>query len=96
MGNSAFAYAVLAGVSMATYIVAARLGASGTHPALGTAIVTGVAFLINVVLTLSIRATGAPVNFSMTSAYSLTHVSDPRQTRALSATKWPDLMAVSR
>jgi len=69
--NSAFAYAVLAGVSMATYIVAARLGSSGTHPALGTAIITGVAFLINVVLTLSIRATGAPIGFSMASAYSL-------------------------
>ena len=71
MGNSAFVYAVLAGVSMATYIVAARLGASGTHPALGTAIITGVAFLINVALTLSIRATGVPIAFSMASAYSL-------------------------
>ena len=71
MGNSGFAYAVLAGVSMATYIVAARLGSSGTHPALGTAIVTGIAFLINVVLTLSIKATGASVGFSMASAYAL-------------------------
>ena len=71
MHNSAFVYAVLAGVSMATYIVAARLGSSGTHPALGTAIVTGVAFLINVVLTLSIKVTGAPIGFSMASAYSL-------------------------
>jgi len=69
--NSAFMYAVPAGVSMATYIVAARLGSSGTHRALGTAIITGVAFLINVVLTLSIRATGAPIGFSMASAYSL-------------------------
>ena len=71
MGNSGFAYAVLAGVSMATYIVAARLGSSGTHPALGTAIVTGIAFLINVVLTLSIKATGASVGFSMASVYAL-------------------------
>ena len=71
MSNPAFAYAVLAGVSMATYIVAARLGSSGTHPALGTAIITGVAFLINVVLTLSIRATGVPIGFSMKSASSL-------------------------
>jgi len=58
-------------VSMATYIVAARLGSSGTHPALGTAIVTGIAFLINVVLTLSIKATGASVGFSMASVYAL-------------------------
>ena len=74
MHNSAFVYAVLAGVSMATYIVAARLGSSGTHPALGTAIVTGIAFLINVVLTLSIKATGASVGFSMASVYALVAV----------------------
>jgi drug/metabolite transporter (DMT)-like permease len=67
----AFAYALGAGVSMATYIIGARLGSSGTHPALGTAIITGIAFLLNVVLTLSIRATGAPIAFSMKSAYSL-------------------------
>jgi drug/metabolite transporter (DMT)-like permease len=71
VSNAAYAYAVGAGVSMATYIIAARLGSSGTHPALGTAIITGVAFLINVVLALSIRATGAPIGFSMTSVYSL-------------------------
>jgi len=51
--------------------VAARLGASGTHPALGTAIVTGIAFLINVALTLSLRASGAPVAFSTRGASSL-------------------------
>jgi drug/metabolite transporter (DMT)-like permease len=69
--NLAFAYALGAGVSMATYIIGARLGSSGTHPALGTAIITGIAFLLNVALTLSIRATGAPIAFSMKSAYSL-------------------------
>jgi uncharacterized membrane protein len=69
--NLAFAYALGAGVSMATYIIGARLGSSGTHPVLGTAIVTGIAFLLNVLLTLSIRATGAPLPFSMKSAYSL-------------------------
>ena len=71
MYNLAFAYALGAGVSMATYIVGARLGSSGTHPVLGTAIVTGIAFLLNVVLTLSVRVTGAPMAFSMKSAYSL-------------------------
>jgi drug/metabolite transporter (DMT)-like permease len=69
--NLAFAYALGAGVSMATYIIGARLGSSGTHPVLGTAIVTGIAFLLNVLLTLSIRVTGAPLPFSMKSAYSL-------------------------
>lgn len=71
MSNLAFWYAVGAGVSMATYIIAARLGSSGTHPALGTAIVTGVAFLINVALALSVRATGAQISFSTKSAASL-------------------------
>jgi drug/metabolite transporter (DMT)-like permease len=69
--NLAFLYAFGAGVSMAAYIVGARLGSVGTHPALGTAIVTGIAFLINVALTLSLRASGAPVPFSIKSAYSL-------------------------
>ena len=67
----AFAYGLAAGVSLATYVVAARLGASGTHAALGTTIVTGIAFLINLALTLSLKATGAPVAFSMRSASSL-------------------------
>ena len=71
MHNLAFAYALGAGVSMATYVIGLRLGSSGTHPALGTAIVTGIAFLINVVVTLSIRATGTPITFSMTSGYCL-------------------------
>ncbi len=71
MSNLAFAYALGAGVSMATYIIGARLGSSGTHPALGTAIITGIAFLLNVLLTLSIRVTGATIAFSMESAYSL-------------------------
>ena len=71
MNNLAFAYALGAGVSMATYIIGARLGSSGTHPVLGTAIITGIAFFLNVMLTLSVRATGAPIAFSMKSAYSL-------------------------
>ena len=71
MNTLAFAYALGAGVSMAAYIIGLRLGSSGTHPALGTAIVTGIAFLINAVVTLCVRATGAPVTFSMTSGYCL-------------------------
>jgi uncharacterized membrane protein len=71
VSNLAFAYALGAGVSLAPYIVGARPGSSGTHPALGTAIITGIAFFLNVVLTLSIRSTGAPLAFSMKSVYSL-------------------------
>ena len=71
MSNLAFAYALGAGASLATYVIGLRLGSAGTHPALGTAIVTGIAFLINVAVTLSIRATGAPITLSMTSGYCL-------------------------
>lgn len=73
MPNLAFSYAFAAGVSLATYVVAARLGSSGVHPILGTAIVTGVAFFINVALMLSFKAAGTPMAmaFSMKSACSL-------------------------
>src|SRR5262252_705936 len=69
--NLAFAYAFAAGVSMAVYVVGARLGSSGTHPALGTMIVTGIAFLVNIAVVLSFRATGTPIAFARTSAVSL-------------------------
>ena len=42
----------------------ARIASPGIHPALGTAIITGIAFLITATVTLSIRATGVPVAFS--------------------------------
>ena len=71
MSNLAFVYACGAGVSMAAYIVGARLGSAGTHPVLGTAIITGIAFLINVAVTVAVKATGNAVPFSMTSAYCL-------------------------
>lgn len=71
MSNLAFVYAVGAGVSLATYVVGARLGASGTHPVLGTAIVTGIAFVVNVALTLVLRQTGVALTFSTKSIASL-------------------------
>jgi hypothetical protein len=36
--NLAFAYALLAGVSMAAYVIGMRLASSETHPALGTGV----------------------------------------------------------
>ena len=71
MSTLGFVYAVGAGVSLATYVVGARLGASGTHPVLGTAIVTGIAFVVNVVLTLVLRQTGVALTFSTKSIASL-------------------------
>ena len=69
--NLAFGYALLAGVSMTAYIIGARLASPGIHPALGTAIITGIACLISVALTLSSRATGVPIAFSTKSFYFL-------------------------
>jgi uncharacterized membrane protein len=47
MPTSTLAFALLAGVAMATYSIFLRLAAPGIHPALGAAVVTGVAFLVN-------------------------------------------------
>src|SRR5262245_6918462 len=74
MSNLAFAYAILAGVSMAAYIVLARLAAPGIHPVLGTAIITGIAFVLNAMAVLWVRAGGAPIAFSRSSVYLLVAV----------------------
>ena len=75
MSTLAFMYALLAGVSMAVLAIGLRLAAPGIHPALGIAIVTGIAFLVNVVVALAMRATtGAPLSFSLESLYVLTIV----------------------
>ena len=46
VSNLALTYALLAGVSLTAYIVGLRLAAPGVQPVLGTAIVTGIAFLV--------------------------------------------------
>ena len=67
MHNVAFGYALLAGVSMATYIIGLRLASPDVHPALGTAVITGIACLINVAVTLYFWAGGTPIAFSVES-----------------------------
>lgn len=64
MHGSALAFALLAGVSVATYSIFLRLASGGIHPALGAAVITGVAFLVNVAIAASLRATGAPLAVS--------------------------------
>ena len=71
MSGRALMYVVLSGVSLATLAIGFRLAASEIHPALGTAIVTGVAFLVNTAVVLSIRAAGVPMPFSVQSFYIL-------------------------
>ena len=61
--------ALFAGVSMAAYSIFLRLASPGIHPALGATIITGVAFLANLTLTLTMRATGSPVTFTTQSVY---------------------------
>jgi drug/metabolite transporter (DMT)-like permease len=62
-------FALLAGVSMAAYSIFLRLASPGIHPALGATIITGVAFLANLALTLTMRASGSPVTFTTRSVY---------------------------
>jgi hypothetical protein len=69
MASAAFLFALLAGVSMATYTVFLRLASPGIHPALGAAIITGVALLVNASLTLTMKAIGAPITFTSKSIY---------------------------
>ena len=62
-------FALLAGISMAAYSIFLRLASPGIHPALGATIITGVAFLANLALTLTMRATGSPMTFTTQSVY---------------------------
>ena len=61
--------ALFAGVSMAAYSIFLRLASPGIHPALGATIITGVAFIANLALTLTMRATGSPVTSTTQSVY---------------------------
>ena len=60
MPTSTLAFALLAGVAMATYSIFLRLAASGVHPALGAAVVTGVAFLVNATIATATWTAGTP------------------------------------
>ena len=66
--SAALAFALLAGASMATYIVFSRLAAPGIHPAVGAAVITGAAFLTNAVVLLFMAWTGHTMTVSLKSA----------------------------
>lgn len=68
MDQTAFGFALLAGVAMATYTIFLRLGSADVHPAAGAAVVTGVAFCVNLGIAVAMRAGGAPVTISTKSA----------------------------
>jgi drug/metabolite transporter (DMT)-like permease len=61
VAGAALTFALLAGVAMATYTVFSRLASPGIHPALGAAVITGVALLVNGVVVGSLWAAGRPI-----------------------------------
>ena len=60
----AFVFALLSGVSAATYSIFQRLGAPGMNPALGAMVVAAIAFAVNLVVLLVILGQGHAVAFS--------------------------------
>jgi uncharacterized membrane protein len=62
-------FALLAGLAMATYSIFLKLASPGIHPALGATIITGVAFLANLALTVSLKTSGVPVTITRQSLY---------------------------
>jgi uncharacterized membrane protein len=62
-------FALLAGASTSVYSIFLRLASPGIHPAPGATIITGVAFLANLALTLVMLATGSPMTFTTRSVY---------------------------
>lgn len=61
MRDAALVFAVLMGLSAATYTICLKLAAGRINPALGAMVVTGGAFLVNLALLLVMRARGAEV-----------------------------------
>jgi hypothetical protein len=51
--------ALSAGVSMAVYSIFLRLASASIHPALGAAVITGTAFLVNIVVLLVVKNMGS-------------------------------------
>ena len=64
MPGAALTFALLAGVAMAAYTVFSRLASPGIHPALGAAVITGVALVVNAVVAVSVRIGGGPLDVS--------------------------------
>jgi uncharacterized membrane protein len=62
-------FALLAGFAMATYAIFLKLASPGIHPVLGATIVTGVAFLANLTLAITLKASGTSITLSRQSLY---------------------------
>ena len=62
--GAALGFALLAGASMATYILVSRLAAPGIHPVIGAAVITGAAFVVNGAVLLVAKVTGGTLTAS--------------------------------
>ena len=62
--GAALGFALLAGASMATYILVSRLAAPGIHPVVGAAVITGAAFVVNGAVLLVAKLTGGTLTAS--------------------------------
>ncbi len=63
MFTSAVLFALLAGTSAATWTICLKLGSTKVNPALGAMVISGVAFLVNSVAMLAMRANGHEIVF---------------------------------
>lgn len=61
--TSAVWFALLAGVSAASWTICLKLGSTKVTAALGAMVITGVAFLVNAVVLLAMRANGHEIVF---------------------------------
>jgi drug/metabolite transporter (DMT)-like permease len=62
--NSVILFAILAGVSAATWTICLKLGSTKISAALGAMVITGVAFVVNALALLTMRASGQEIVFS--------------------------------
>jgi uncharacterized membrane protein len=72
MLTSAVLFALLSGASAATWTVCLKLGSTKINAALGAMVITGVAFLVNFVAVLALRATGREILFRQEAFWLLT------------------------
>lgn len=63
MLTAAVLFALLAGASAATWTICLKLGSTKVNAALGAMVITGVAFLVNAVALLVMRASGQEIVF---------------------------------
>jgi multidrug transporter EmrE-like cation transporter len=67
--SSTIVFAILAGVSAATWTICLKLRSTKISAALGAMVITGVAFVVNALALLAMRASGQEIVFSREGFY---------------------------